>query len=60
MNQAKMNSIQILLPPEKEVLRILAKVDELMILCELLKSQIREAQCTQLHLADAMAKQALA
>jgi type I restriction enzyme S subunit len=39
MNQAKMNSIPIALPPETEQLRILAKVDELMALCDQLEAQ---------------------
>ena len=59
MNQAKMNSILVLLPPENEQIRIITKVNELATLCESMKTQIREAQTTQLHLADAMAEQAL-
>jgi len=47
------------LPPEAEQPRIVAKVDELMALCDTLKERIRESQTTQLHLADAMAEQAL-
>ncbi|ENO1826519.1 restriction endonuclease [Vibrio parahaemolyticus] len=39
MNQAKMNSILVLLPPEKEQQRIVAKVDELMVLCDQLDQQ---------------------
>ncbi|HCG8026544.1 restriction endonuclease [Vibrio parahaemolyticus] len=39
MNQAKMNSILVLLPPEKEQHRIVAKVDELMALCDKLEQQ---------------------
>ncbi|MFL0815313.1 restriction endonuclease subunit S [Vibrio parahaemolyticus] len=39
MNQAKMNSILVLLPPEKEQHRIVAKVDELMTLCDQLEQQ---------------------
>ena len=59
MNQAKMNSILVLLPPEAEQPRIVAKVDELMALCDSLKERIHESQTTQLYLADAMAEQAL-
>ena len=59
MNQAKMNSIVIALPPEAEQHRIVAKVDELMALCEQLKARLTDAQTTQLHLADAIVEQAL-
>lgn len=40
MNQAKMNSILIALPPLEEQKRIIAKVDELMLLCDQLEQQI--------------------
>tara|TARA_R100001377_G_scaffold25281_1_gene13694 strand:- start:1394 stop:3124 length:1731 start_codon:yes stop_codon:yes gene_type:complete len=39
MNQAKMNSIPIFLPPLAEQPRIVAKVDELMALCDQLETQ---------------------
>ncbi|EOG7641955.1 restriction endonuclease subunit S [Vibrio cholerae] len=39
MNQAKMNAILVLLPPENEQRRIIAKVDELMALCDQLEQQ---------------------
>ncbi|TKG01202.1 restriction endonuclease subunit S [Vibrio lentus] len=39
MNQAKMNSILVLLPPENEQRRIIAKVGELMTLCDQLEQQ---------------------
>ncbi|WP_273207449.1 restriction endonuclease subunit S [Marinobacter subterrani] len=39
MNQAKMNSIPVPLPPEKEQHRIVQKVDELMALCDRLEQQ---------------------
>ena len=60
MNQAKMNSILIALPPEQEQRRLVAKVDELMAVCDALKSGIQEAQQTQLLLADAITKRAVA
>ncbi|MEC6830688.1 restriction endonuclease subunit S [Photobacterium toruni] len=59
MNQAKMNSILVLLPPENEQRRIIAKVDELMILCEHLKVRLKKSQTTQLHLTDAIVEQAI-
>jgi len=39
MNQTKMNSIVIAIPPEKEQKRIVAKVDKLMALCDNLEQQ---------------------
>jgi type I restriction enzyme S subunit len=39
MNQAKMNAILVLLPPEKEQRKIISKVDELMSLCDALEAQ---------------------
>jgi len=47
------------LPPLPEQHRIVAKVDELMALCDQLKSRLSAAQTTQLHLADALAEQAI-
>ena len=43
-----------------EQLRIVTKVDELMALCDTLKTHLNTAQTTQLQLADAMAEQAIA
>lgn len=56
----KLWSYPVLLPPLAEQHRIVAKVDELMVLCDQLKSCLVGAQNTQLHLADAMIEQALA
>ncbi|MBL0710160.1 MAG: restriction endonuclease subunit S [Colwellia sp.] len=53
---AKLNSYTIPLPPLAEQHRIVAKVDELMTLCDQLKAQLNNAQTTQLHLADAVVK----
>ena len=55
----KSRSVCLPTPPLNEQPRIVAKVDELMTLCDTLKERIRESQVTQLHLADAMAEQAL-
>lgn len=46
-------------PPLAEQHRIVAKVDELMALCDQLKAGLSAAQTTQLQLADAMIEQAL-
>ncbi len=46
-------------PPFAEQRRIVAKVDELMALCDQLKARLADAQTTQVHLADALAEQAL-
>lgn len=60
MNQAKMNSIVLALPPMEEQRRIITKVDELMALCDALKARLAEAQATQIRLADAIVEQAVA
>jgi len=52
-----MNSLPIALPPKEEQHRIVAKVDELMALCDGLKARIADAQTTQIHLADAIVEQ---
>jgi type I restriction enzyme S subunit len=47
------------LPPLAEQHRIVAKVDELMALCDALKTRINQAQSIQIHLADTIVNQAL-
>lgn len=59
LNHNILNRLPLLLPPLAEVPRIISRVSELMDLCEMLKKQISESRTTQLHLADAMAGQAL-
>ncbi len=44
MNQAKMNSIKISMPPLEEQKRIVAKVDELIALCDKLEEKIKQSQ----------------
>ena len=56
----KIRGFPIALPPLSEQARIVAKVDELMALCDILKTRLNTAQTTQLQLADAMAEQAVA
>ena len=48
------------LPPLAEQHRIVAKVDELMALCDALKALLGEAQTTQVHLAEAIVELAVA
>ncbi|YCM45179.1 hypothetical protein V2O64_03975 [Verrucomicrobiaceae bacterium 227] len=45
-----------LVPPLAEQHRIVAKVDELMALCDQLKASLATAQATQLNLADTLAQ----
>ena len=59
MNQAKMNSIILRIPPEKEQHRIVAKVDELMALCDQIKERLAAAEVTKLNLADSLVEQAI-
>ncbi|QBG96803.1 restriction endonuclease subunit S [Xanthomonas oryzae] len=47
------------LPPANEVRRIVAKVDQLMVLCDQLKSRLSEARQVHEHLANALIGQAL-
>jgi len=47
------------LVPELEQHRIVKKVDELLTLCDQLKSRLSEAQTTQLYLADTIVEQAV-
>lgn len=60
VNQKHIGSLVITLPPLAEQHRIVAKVDELMALCDALKARIKDAQTTQIHLADAIVEQAVA
>ncbi len=56
----KVYPIVVGLPPTTEQHRIVAKVDELMALCDALKARLTDAQTTQIHLADAIVEQAVA
>ncbi|MDT4332389.1 restriction endonuclease subunit S [Methylomonas sp. MS20] len=60
LNVDSLSSIVVPLPPLVEQHRIVAKVDELMALCDALKARIAAAQTTQLQLADAIVEQAVA
>ncbi|GAB6140697.1 restriction endonuclease subunit S [Methylosoma difficile] len=57
---SKLDNAVISLPPLAEQYRIVAKVDELMALCDALKARIKLAQTTQIQLADVIVEQAAA
>jgi type I restriction enzyme S subunit len=59
VNGTIMKSMIVPIPPLSEQYRIVAKVDEIMIICDQLKSRISESQQSQLHLADAIIDQAI-
>jgi type I restriction enzyme S subunit len=59
MNQAKMNSIPVALPPLAEQHRIVAKVDELMALCDQLEQQLSQADQVRRGLLLAVLQEAL-
>jgi type I restriction enzyme S subunit len=59
LNVGKISNTVLALPPLAEQHRIVAKVDELMALCEQLKARLSDAQTTQFHLADAVVEKAL-
>ncbi len=55
----KLNEACISLPPLAEQHRIVAKVDELMVLCDILKARLKDAQITQVQLADTIVEEAV-
>jgi type I restriction enzyme, S subunit len=57
---AKLKPLPLPVPPAAEQYRIVAKVDELMALCDALKARIADAATTQRHLADAIVERAAA
>lgn len=59
INRGKWERLLISIPPENELDRILNRLQQLLILCETLKSSLQSAQQTQLHLADALTDSAL-
>lgn len=54
MNQSKMNGIPVGLPPAAEQHRIVAKVDELMALCDRLEAQQADAESAHAQLVQAL------
>lgn len=59
LNVGKISKTIIPIPPLKEQQRIVAKVDELMTLCDTLKANLKSAQTTQLTLTDSIVKAAV-
>jgi type I restriction enzyme S subunit len=59
LNLSLIRSFLVSIPPFNEQHRLVAKVDELMALCDSLKERLNQAQITQLHLTDAIVEQAL-
>ncbi len=59
INLGKCKAIPVPIPPITEQHRIVAKVDQLMTLCDQLKERLQQTQQTQLHLADALVEQAV-
>lgn len=56
----KLNRYVFPLPPTEEQYRIITRVDELMAICDLLKSRINKSQQTQEHLATAIVEKTAA
>ena len=59
LSMTTIREIRVALPPLEEQHRIVAKVEELMALCDQLKARLTDAQTTKLHLTDAIVEQAL-
>ncbi|RRV10862.1 restriction endonuclease subunit S, partial [Stutzerimonas xanthomarina] len=60
VNQSKISDIVLALPPETEQHRIVAKVDELMALCDQLKARLSASRQLHERLAGALVEQAVA
>jgi type I restriction enzyme S subunit len=60
ISREKIIATVVALPPTLEQHRIVAKVDELMAICDTLKARLNEAHITQIQLADAIVEQAVA
>jgi restriction endonuclease S subunit len=59
VSKKDVEELTIPIPPLDEQHRIVAKVDELMALCDTLKARLSDAQITQVHLADTIVEQAV-
>jgi type I restriction enzyme S subunit len=60
VNGTIMRNMIVPVPPIGEQRRIVVKVDELMALCDILKSRLHDAQITKVQLADTIVEQAVA
>jgi type I restriction enzyme S subunit len=60
INLGILETVLIPLPPLEEMSAIVAKVDELMTVCDTLKGRLTDAAMTQKHLADAIVEKASA
>jgi type I restriction enzyme, S subunit len=60
INKTQLRGCLIAIPPKNEKSYIVAKVDELMTLCDQLKSRLQTSQQTQLALAESLVEGALA
>ncbi|MCI5124375.1 MAG: restriction endonuclease, partial [Candidatus Electrothrix sp. AR5] len=54
-----LRKVVIAVPPKVEQHRIVTKIDELMTLCDTLKTRLQQARTTQVQLADALVAQAV-
>lgn len=59
INKTQLRGCKVATPPVKEQHRIIAKVDQLMVLCDQLKAKLADSKTTQLNLTDALVAQAV-
>lgn len=59
LNVVKVSNLNVALPPLAEQHRIVAKIDELIALCDQIRESLQQAQQTQIHLTDAVVEDAL-
>lgn len=59
INRSKWESLLVPIPPAEEQKAIVKRVEELMALCDQLKTSLATAQATQLNLADSLVEQAI-
>ena len=60
INLGILETVNIPLPPVQEIKRIVIRLDELMTICDILRSHLNYAQTIQVQLADAIVEQAVA